>query len=763
MKSWNRLAAAAVVAAGLPAAMWLAGVMACGPDFEPEVFVQQNHPDSPKLYAAGHLGMVQSGYFHAELVVAYRYLTGGKLSDAEQNAYVPAPEPAFNGRNWEEQLRATEAKMPANLWVIARAAVPVAAPGAGKELNQNRVTETQRQGYVERDEQLNCPDAAFTTATATLARRTKQWGAGSAELIEWAKGQDAVFANCEKPGPMPAPAQASWSMLLKQDRAYQIAAAKFYGGDFDGARDAFVGIGNDTASPWSRWGEYLAARAEVRKAAATINAADYGQLANYYKDGLQAAQTRLLKLEHETTDAEIRHAVAAELEFIEVRLDPAKRLDEASNALAGPQPDREFEQDLTDLDFLMVHGVTGTTDAAKWIETMQFKDDLSPAKEASQAPDPLAMWREKHTTPWLVAAMATVQKGDAAESELVAAAVATKPDEPAYATVNYHRARLLLDEKKNAEARSLLTTVIAGLGPMAMASTRNAFLAERVQTARSLEQFLVDAPRTVIDTESSNAGMARCIDTKGQNHCTGAAAPKQFDADAVATLNAKLPLAVWQQAAVSTALPQNLRDAVAWAAWMRAIGLGDQAAVKQLSALLPQPVRQTAGDSDGFPATLALLRNPGMKPFLEQGVQRSVTYGQMESFGDNWWCGHWTDGGGKGGLNPADSNGGQPPPVVNAEFLTPEQKQQAAAEAARLNKLPQGVVWLGQRTIAYVKAHPQDKDAAEALGLTVRATRYGCAGQSNLDGQKAVSKQAFTMLHQMYPKSAWALKTKYYY
>jgi len=44
--------------------------------------------------------------------------------------------------------------MPANLWVIARAAVPVAALGAGKELNQNRVTETQRQGYVERDEQL---------------------------------------------------------------------------------------------------------------------------------------------------------------------------------------------------------------------------------------------------------------------------------------------------------------------------------------------------------------------------------------------------------------------------------------------------------------------------------------------------------------------------------------------------------------------------------------------------------------------------------
>jgi hypothetical protein len=144
-------------------------------------------------------------------------------------------------------------------------------------------------------------------------------------------------------------------------------------------------------------------------------------------------------------------------------------------------------------------------------------------------------------------------------------------------------------------------------------------------------------------------------------------------------------------------------------------------------------------------------------------VQRSVSYSSLDDYRDNWWCGQWTDGTGKGGLNPEDSNGGQPAPVVHAEFLTPQQEQLAATEAARLNKLPQGVVWLGQRTIAYVKAHPQDKDAAEALALTVRATHFGCSGDSDLDGQKAISKTAFEMLHKMYPKSAWALKTKYYY
>jgi len=53
MKSRGRLAAVAVLAAGVPAAMWLAGVLACGPDFEPEVFVPEHQPEAPKLYAAG--------------------------------------------------------------------------------------------------------------------------------------------------------------------------------------------------------------------------------------------------------------------------------------------------------------------------------------------------------------------------------------------------------------------------------------------------------------------------------------------------------------------------------------------------------------------------------------------------------------------------------------------------------------------------------------------------------------------------------------
>ncbi len=216
---------------------------------------------------------------------------------------------------------------------------------------------------------------------------------------------------------------------------------------------------------------------------------------------------------------------------------------------------------------------------------------------------------------------------------------------------------------------------------------------------------------------------------------------------------------MWRQAAESSTLPKNLRDAVAWAAWMRALGLGDVLRVKRMSALLPESVRKTAGDSDEFPATLALLRNPGLRPHLQQGVQRSATYAQMEEFRDNWWC-RWTDGFGNGGYNSEDKATASALPV---EFLAAGEKKQAGEEAARLDALPSGAVWLGRRAIAYVKAHSEDKYAAEALGLTVRTTPLGCSNESGEKDKSVLSKEAFEMLHRMYPKSEWTLKTKYYY
>lgn len=743
MKSWTRLALAGLVAAGVPAMMVWIAVRACGPNFEPEVFVPTNRPANSALFAKGRLGVLQRSYYHEDLVVAYRYLHGGKLSAAEEAVYNPPAQPPADAKNWQEGQNAIEAAKPNNRWVAARMAYDVDGVKGIGDIPEERVVDRKQGSYSFWDNQLNCTDGAFENAIVTLAARAKAWGAQSAELREWLRGQDAVFSNCGKPGSLPNAIKPEWPVLLRQDRAYQLAAAAFYAGNFDDAISGFEAVGRDASSPWNRWGEYLAARAEVRKAAATaVDPAAFDPLL------LRAAQERLSCLEQGTRDPRIRHAVEDELGFIQVRLDPSARLDAVSAALAGPAPDPEFRNHVTDLDWLIGRDdVKPTAELARWIQAMRSGS----GKEAVG----------RSGLPWLVASLDAVQKDDPRSPSLLEAAAKVPANSPAYVTVNYHRARLLLAEGKTAEARALTTTVLAGLGKDENA-TRNTLLEERLPTAQTVDEFLADAPRTLIESGSGASLLALCGSWgKPRSGCVKTLPPTEFDGDGAAAFNRQLPLALWLTAAQEKTLPANLRQSVAWAAWLRALGLGDQAMVKQLAPLLPVSVREAAGDSDGFPATMALLRNPGLRPYLQQGVQRSLSFGAMDELRDNYWCGKWGDG---EQINEENSAGAPSAPAVERlPFLTAEQAEAAASERMRLNELPQGTVWLGQRTIAYVRSHPDDKEAAEALALTVRATHYGCDTWEPDSERRTVSKEAFEMLHRLYPKSEWAEKTKYYY
>ena len=67
----------------------ICSVEACGPDFEPDVFVSTSSPDDPAEFAKGHLGILQARFDSKDYAVAFRYLNGGKLSEAERQIYVP--------------------------------------------------------------------------------------------------------------------------------------------------------------------------------------------------------------------------------------------------------------------------------------------------------------------------------------------------------------------------------------------------------------------------------------------------------------------------------------------------------------------------------------------------------------------------------------------------------------------------------------------------------------------------------------------------
>ena len=767
-KSIIRLSSAALLAAAIPALFLYIRAHACGPFFEPEVFVPQHHPASQAQYVAGNLGIVQRTYYQAELVVAFRYLAGAPLSESEKTAYRPTPDPVYGeNENWQAQHDAEEAARPISKWHVARAKFISLKTGPAISPELRIVRKTGNWSYD--DSQLNCTDGAFLNAIATLDSRVQTWGPDSAELKEWIAGQDAVFANCGEPGALPSVPQPTWPKLLQQDRAYQMAAAEFYGQKYDDAIRDFEAIGRDKASPWSRWGDYLAARGVVRKASVGPSGDDPGQ-ATFNLDLLRDAQARLLRIAATPPDPRILHAATSELHFVQVRLDPSHRLDDAANALAGPHPDPDFLQDLTDLDFLLDRGHSGKSDLVQWIRAMQgstpppTESAAIPAHDETVGASAASLWRQKQNLPWLIAALTSAADNTPAP-ELISAAGSVASNSPGYITANYHRARLLLGVGRASEARLLLDKIIAGLGrDAATAPTRNALLAERIQTARNLNEFLSDAPRAIVTSGSYAAEMAQCQigPATATGGCTGKLPELQFDDDGAAYINTQIPLAVLEEAAESPKLPPHLRQGIGDVAWVRALGLGKPVAVKRMAKLLPSRVRSTAGESDGFAATLALLRAPGMRPFLDSGVQRSASFDNMDHWRDNWWCGRWTDGAARPGTETYSGYRPQPASVPPLGFLSAEQRKDAASEAARLNELPEGLVWIGKRAIAYIRTHPNDPRAAETLALIVQGTRWGC-GAGDGSEQRAISKEAFELLHSRYPNTEWAKKTKYYY
>ena len=555
-------------------------------------------------------------------------------------------------------------------------------------------------------------------------------------------------------------------------RAYQTAAATFYAKKFDEAAQQFVAISADKTSPWRDWGAYLAARATVRKAFAMGNATDpySGDLASYDVDTMRRAQQILEGLLAGAHPAPSRDAIVSELNFIRIRTEPAKRVAEICTALAGPAPDPRFKQDLADLNWVLyksnnsANGLQIDTKNSppllEWIAAWRGNGTATAA---------FGKWKENHLLAWLVVAMAKAAADDPLVPQLLSAAETIKPGMPAYDTVFYHRVRLLIALHRNDEARALLDPAIAATAGRPPDSYRNALLGERMHIARNFAEFLADAPRTVLETSSQGAE-----DLHGQCNerahavnepaaCPEAEHPLAFDDDAARILNQRLPLSRLIEAAHSPSLPQNLREEVAVIAWTRAVMMEDDKSATALAPLLPKALGLSAASGTGFAANLAILRNPGIRPYLEGGVARVASYSYFDDFHNNWWCKPWV---------PASNRNSQttPTPPPAPAFETRADLTQADAESRRLEELPDSAAIIGQRVVDYARADPDDPQVPEALHLIVRAGHYACqtytydpANSSPKSEYTAVSKAAFQLLHRKYPDSPWTKKTPYYY
>ena len=738
----------------------LAVAQACGPDFSPDVFVRAHRPDVPAQFARGKLGLLQPTLARADLLVAYRYMSGGSLDAEEQKGWRPTYDESEP--EWDAEAQRAAAgnygrnmlpDTPIERWVLARKDYPDAPSGPMGQSRTFRVPVGS--GSYEAD-YLNCGEDAFRTATLTLADRAARWGTTSASLRDWLRAQDAVFSNCKEGRIIPEATPAGSPALLVEDRAYQVAAAEFYSQDYTAAHEAFAAISRDGASPWQPLGGYLAARVLVREA---FSHSTDPSIHEYDPASIKQAGDALRAYLATNPPPNLRKAAAALLALVRIRTEPEARVQELGALLAGSKGshDPNYGQDATDLLWYINRktpdGLRATPNFYGQVEDKAHPGQMRPqtpeeiagevtarrhdaysATEPARALSPvvdwtltfvsldpaagahaLAEWRRTQTVPWLVAALALASE-DEAPPDLLAAAAAAPESSPAWPTVTYHRVRLLLGAGRNAEARTVLAGVMPQVAGEGEPSSVNAFRGLAMRAAPTMAELVTYMPRTVLlRTSEENSALGECQEVmknpRRHYNCRPELSPTEMDADAAALLKGNAPLAVWLEVARAGSLPEGLRQVVAQTGWTRAVLLKDAAAAREFLPLLPAPLREQAGAGTGeigFGQWMALVRNPGLTPYLNGGTQRGYSWDFVESYRENW-CYKAPMG-----LNP--------PRAV--ALLTAAEKARGAEQARALEGM--GAAVPGRAIVEYVRAHPEEPRAAEALYLVLRMVRYGC-------------------------------------
>ncbi len=734
----------------------------CGPFLPRAAFSFWKVPDDgPGRFARGQLGIVQPGFPRFYLIIAYRYLAGIGLN-AEERAALFGPEPAHPTPWLPQQPEAVEQ------WKQARAGVA----GGAAPSNINLFRTLRGPNYYLT--YLNCNEDAFRNAAKTLGDRIGRFGPQSSVVKEWVTAQDQVFANCSGRPSTPVTLERIADPLASADRAYQIAAAHFYAGDYDAAEGMFRAIAEDRGSPWSVIAPYLAARCVVRKAMLNVK----GQ--GFDREGLAEAKAQLQKILNDPARSAVHAAAHRLLDYVETRLNPGERMGVLGQELVQKDAQTSIQQNSLDYRFLYDQLESGNLGGLK---TLPVDDDLTAwilafqSHDSESAKTAVSEWHSKRTTPWLIAALSMAHAGDPAANELVAAAQSVRHDSPGYATVAFHAIRIMEESKQMQAARTALEKLVASEAAHMPGSSLNLFRAEWMKAADGWEEFLKYSVRTPVGTAIAFTQ----YDVQGQPESEDSGtlenkARAGFDVDATRILNEQTPVELWLDAARRGTLPEPMRREVASAGWVRAVLLGDEKTARALAPILQnlrpelKPVLQAyldAGEAHArrFAAVFLMLRNPGMRPFVQVGFGRETPVDKIDEFRDNWWCSFapGTDNSLPGYYRDASIMGeplrelyqdGAP----KAQFLPPDVQARGAREWSQLATLAAAPDYLAAQTIDWAKSKADDPRAPEALHLAVRATRYGCS-----EPRTPYSRQAFELLHKRYPNSEWARKTKYWY
>lgn len=736
------------------------GTEACGPFFTDAIFVYTKHPDFPlERFAKGQLGVLRPSYARSYLFAAYRNLTNAAFSDAEEAALKSLWEDRLNNA-WDSNDDAWIKK-----WLDARSKVPgLSAP---PPLHAYR----NREKPHEYDTYLNCQQDAFENAAATLDERIKTFGAESLGVKSWVGAQDLVFANCSEGKHLPADAAAEVPDLppmLRSDRAYQIAAANFYAGSFEEAKQQFDGIARDASSPWHDTAGYLAARSMLRKGS-------FAEKEEEARPALAEAETRLNAVIKDQSLAKSHPAANRLLNLVRLRLRPEETLHGLAHAIIKKDAIADFKQAVWDYTALFDKFVGDEADTTKHAVPASLRaDELTDwlltfqDPSAGAATHSLERWEKTHTLPWLVAALTKATGQQAGLDSLLTAAARVNHSSPAFPSLAFHNVRLLMESKRVDAARTALDKFLSEDRSRLPASALNQLIGQRMMLAQNLEEFLQNAQRAPAGFSDDNDGREIPNDEKDSDS-TAKGSKLFFDLDSANVFNQGMPVAVIKNAALITTLATNLRRNVTQAAFMRAALLDDRESAMAVTKLLGETYPETKGflasyqsaatpEARQFAAAFLALKFPGLRPYITGGIGRTTEVNEIDSYRDNYWCAEPPTSMSNAGWQGEEADRPKAAPIAPPEFLKPSQAL-ASRQASVLAALGTAPNFLCRIAIEWAEKNPTDARAPEALHLAVRSTRYGCTDKET----GRWSKAAYDLLHRRYPNTTWAKNTKYWF
>ncbi|MFT3744687.1 MAG: hypothetical protein QM785_10410 [Pyrinomonadaceae bacterium] len=395
----------------------------------------------------------------------------------------------------------------------------------------------------------------------------------------------------------------------------------------------------------------------------------------------------------------------------------------------------------------------------------------------------LKRYNERKSDLWLMTALSQADKSSTELPRLLEAADRVSRLSPAYPTIAYHTARILIAQNKQAEARKLIDEMLA-LGDNLPVSAHNSFMGLRLRLAETLEDFLkyslkkpyafdfdgdvgtieaiIAEQKTYFDPEYNKEGReayeAQIEDNYKEEKLWQSRA--MFDSDLIEVLNQHFSTASLIEVFKSPALPEYMRPRIALAIWTRAYLLNDTATMDKFLPDLGtyNPDFQPYLDKIVAAKTPAahenallyfVLKNPILSPYIEDGMGKTDnTTEEWDS--DDWWCEPYDS-------EYSDEAGAEVPKKLppRPAFLTAAQSQTAQNERKKLRAIGDSPKYLAAKVLAWAKRAPADKRVPEAIYIMIVANgwnKYGCGNNEELRDELA------KLLKTRYPGSEWIQK-----